>query len=92
MAKIKSFAELKRRLRPGVTITMVRRDYPPLKGIGIDATGIPRKVVVAQSNAVAFESVRGDGKPSWLYWPKASEVELLDDGFKVKGLTYRIEE
>jgi hypothetical protein len=86
-----SFAQLKRALQPGVVVTMTRRDYAPMAG-GYDAIGIARRIVIAQTNAIAFESIRPDtDRPSWLYWPKASEVDLLPDGFRVKGLTYRVD-
>lgn len=94
---IKSLAGLKRALEPGVVVTLVRRANPPLSG-GYDATGIPRRVVKAQSNAVAFESiVPGREQPSWLRWPKAAEVSFALEApgaaqlFTVNGMTYRIE-
>lgn len=94
---INSLAGLKRALKPGVVVTLVRRAHPPLVG-GCDATGIPRRVVKAQGNAVAFESVvPGREQPSWLYWPKAAEVSFALEApgaaqlFTVNGMTYRIE-
>lgn len=90
MAKIKSFAELKRKLQPGAVVTLLSRDHKPLFPVP-DGTGMKRKVLIAQGNAIAMENPRDDSRPSWLYWPKASEVELLDDGgFKVRGMTYEI--
>lgn len=91
MPQIKSFAELKRKLQPGAVVTLLSRESAPLFP-GPDGCGVKRKVLVAQSNAVAFENPRNDSRPSWLYWPKASEVELFDGGFKVRGMTYEINE
>lgn len=90
--QIKSFAELKRRLQPGAVITLISRDTEPLFP-GYDGTGVQRKVLIAQGNAIAMENPRpNDDRPSWLYWPKAAEVELLDSGFKVRGMTFEINE
>lgn len=92
MPQIKSFAELKRRLQPGAVVTLVSRDSKPLFP-GPDGCGVQRKVLIAQSNAIAMENPRPDNdRPSWLYWPKASEVELFDGGFRVRGMTYEINE
>lgn len=94
---LNSLAELKRVLRLGVVVTLVHRDHPPLSG-GYDATGKPRRVVRVQSNGVAFESILpGTDKPSWLRWPRASDVSFAveettgADLFTVFGLRYRIE-
>lgn len=94
---IRTLAGLKRVLRPGVVVTLLRRERPPSPG-GVDATGIPRRVVQVQNNAVAFEPIRPHSdKPSWLYWPKAGEVSFALEApgaaqlFTMRGLTYRIE-
>lgn len=94
---VKTLAGLKRALRVGTAVTLVRREHPVLPG-GYDATGVRRRVVKVQTNAVAFESIRPDtDKPSWLYWPAANEVSFALEApgaaqlFTAKGLTYRIE-
>lgn len=94
---ITNLTALKRVLLPGARVTLVARSRAPWPD-GFDATGIARRVVAAQSNAVAFEPVApGAERPSWLRWPKASEVSfsIEEPGgaqlFTVNGLTYRIE-
>ena len=46
---------------------------------GID-TGV-REIGKVQTNAVAF--VRPDGKLSWLWWPKAKDVQVEGDSFTI---------
>ncbi|QFS94550.1 hypothetical protein FIV07_27645 (plasmid) [Mycobacterium sp. THAF192] len=77
-------------------MTLVSRDHPPLSG-GYDATGVPRRIVKAQSNGIALEPIiPGQERPSWLFWPKASEVAFTPEApgvaqlFTVRGMTYRI--
>jgi len=54
---MKTFADIKRKLVEGATITMVRHDwYPDGKHIGVK-----RKVIKRKTNAVQFEG------GSWLY-------------------------
>lgn len=93
---VKTLAGLRRALQPGAVIELAYRERPTPPG-GIDATGVPRRVVKSQGNAVALESVRtGSDAPSWLYWPKASEVTFsIEAGtcaslFTIRGVTYRI--
>lgn len=60
---------------------------------------VPRAVVKAQTNAVALElnPGSGDGKTSWLTWPKARDIQITDpDTFTIYEdgepfMTYRIE-
>ena len=55
-----------------------------------------REVTKVQSNAVAFKTLTPDGSigNSWLYFPKASEVEYIDNTFTFDDgyfkLTYEI--
>lgn len=43
-------------------------------------TGV-REIGKVQTNAVAF--VRPDGKLSWLWWPKAKDVQVEGDSFTI---------
>ncbi len=70
---MKTFADVKRALQVGVTVTMVRHDWYPNNKL----MGVPRKVILKQANAVQFEG------GSWLHFPKASEVVAEDDVFAV---------
>lgn len=54
---MKTFADIKRKLSEGSTLTMTRHDwYPQGKNMNL-----PRKIVKRQSNAIQFEG------GSWLY-------------------------
>jgi hypothetical protein len=70
---MKTFADVKRAMQVGVTVTMTKHDWYP-NGTLI---GVPRKVQKVQSNAVQFEG------GSWLHWPRASDVVPTDKGFTV---------
>jgi hypothetical protein len=72
---MKSFAQLKRDLLPGVTVKTVLNTVKPEK------TGEIRVIGAKQSNAIAFEMK--DGRLSWLWWPKATEIEYENRTFKV---------
>ena len=43
-------------------------------------TGV-REIGKVQTNAVAF--VKADGKLSWLWWPKAKDVQVEGDSFTI---------
>lgn len=62
-----------------------------------------REIAIVQSNAFAAKTLKTDGTlvDSWLHWPKASEVKIVDDqvlevyekdrdGNEVKILSYCI--
>jgi len=88
-----SLAAIKRRIRVGTALQMVRHDHPPLVFSYETAEAIEQKkatflrmfevrmVALVQTNAIAFDS--GDGKLSWLYWPKANGVRETANGFEV---------
>lgn len=69
-----SFAALKRKLVVGTKLELVQSPF----------ANAPRPLVIekVQTNAIAFA---GDeytkGRLSWLYWPKANEIEVTEDGF-----------
>lgn len=77
---IKSFAELKRFLQPGVVLTLVRHDWYP-NGPLINK---PRKICKIQSNAIAFEPIPPKTESSWLHWGKSSEYTIDEKGFNVQ--------
>lgn len=78
-----TLAAIKRRLVPGVIVTMtyhkhfesvlvVRGNTGNTVLKDRSPVGIPREVVARQSNGIAFRNK--DMAISWLYWPKASQV------------------
>ena len=88
---MKSFADIKRALIEGATLTMVSHDNMP----GGALIGLARKIIKRQSNAIQFEG------GSWLYLDKpAADFEALGpNSFRVrlnpgatpaKYMTYRI--
>lgn len=70
---MKTFADVKRALQVGVTVTMVRHDWYPNGKL----MNVPRKVIKVQSNGVQFEG------GSWLHFPKASDIAVHERGFSV---------
>lgn len=74
---MKTFAQLKRDLKVGTIVKTVLNNCKP------EMTGEIRKIQVVQSNAIAFERKEDSSRPSWLWWPKASEIEYDGDTFKV---------
>ena len=89
----KTFAELKRNLQVGTKIKMIKREVN-----GIEEKTIPneREISIIQSNAIAFKTLLRDGTigNSWLYFPKASQVEYIGNIFTFNvgyfKLTYEI--
>lgn len=76
-----TLAELKRRLAIGTRVALVRVGNST-EGRGIGA----RTVCHLQSNAVAFyrdDDARTPPEKTWLFWPKASEVEGTSEGFLI---------
>ena len=89
----KTFAELKRDLQLGIKIKMIKRE---VNGKEEKAITEDREISKVQSNAVAFKTLLPDGSigNSWLYFPKASEVEYIGNTFIFNDgyfkLTYEI--
>ena len=79
---MKTFADIKRKLITGVSVTMIRHDHYPNCGL----IGLERKVIKRQSNAVQFEGgswLRLD-KPAADYIPTSENTflaRLVDDKF-----------
>ena len=85
---MKTFSDVKRRLRVGAVLECVENTYQP------KLNGTRRKVEVVQTNAVAFQRAQDDGSflPEiprrdlfWLYYPKtAKHVSVIDaDTFRM---------
>ena len=89
----KTFAQLKRDLQLGTKIKMIKRE---VNGKEEKTITEERKITIVQSNAVAFKTLKPDGLivNSWLYFPKASQVEYIGDTFIFNDgyfkLTYEI--
>lgn len=66
---MKTFADVKRRLVEGATLTMVRHDWLPNGKL----IGLPRKIIKRQTDAIQFDG------GSWLQFPPAKEVRILGD-------------
>jgi|TARA_R110000787_G_scaffold187015_1_gene298762 hypothetical protein len=74
---MKTFADIKRALTKGKSLTMLRHDWIPNNNKLI---GVKRKIITQQSNAIQFEG------GSWLYLdnPASHYVPLNDNSFSVK--------
>ena len=86
---ITSLAELKRALQPGAVVTMTANEgHPDARVIGV-----PRTVVSADAVSFGIDTVHEDGShaTSQMLWPNPDEVEFTDDGFIMRGRTYRID-
>ena len=89
----KTFAQLKRDLQLGTKIKMIKREVDGKEEKTITEE---REISIVQSNAVAFKTLKPDGTigNSWLYFPKASQVEYIGDTFIFNDgyfkLTYEI--
>lgn len=67
---MKTFADLKRKLVVGVTVTMTHHWWEQGRS---PLVGIPRKITIKQTNALQFEG------GSWLFWPKATQINIIND-------------
>ena len=89
----KTFAQLKRDLKEGVKVKMIKRE---VNGKEEKAITEEREISIVQTNAVAFKTLLHDGTVgnSWLYFPKASQVEYIGNTFIFNDgyfkLTYKI--
>lgn len=88
---MKSFADIKRALTEGTTLTMVSHDTMPNGQL----IGLTRKIIKRQTNAIQFEG------GSWLYLDRPAadfealcfntfRVRLNPDTTPAKYMTYRI--
>lgn len=72
---MKSFAQLKKDLKVGVKVKTISNIVKPEKN------GEIRPIGKVQTNAICFET--SEGRLSYLWWPKASEIEYVGNVFKV---------
>ena len=66
---MKTFADVKRKMRPGTKWRCIHLFDNTDMGV--------RAVGKAQTNAVAF--LKPDGKLIWLFWPKAKDIQIIDE-------------
>lgn len=71
----KPFTQLKRDLRKGVKVKTIKNIFKP------ENEGQEREIEIVQTNAIAFATE--SGRPSWLWWKKASNYEYEDNSIKV---------
>ena len=71
---MKTLADVKRKMTLGSKWHCVQL-FEGGKDLGV------REVGTVQTNAVAF--LKHDGKLSWLWWPKAKDVQVDKNGFTV---------
>ena len=89
----KTFAQLKRDSKLGTKIKMIKRE---VNGKEEGTITEEREISIVQSNAIAFKTLKADGTVgnSWLYFPKASQIEYIDNTFIINDgyfkLTYVI--
>lgn len=86
---MRTLADVKRRCQVGAKLQLIAHGDPLVK------PPIDREVISVQSNAILMTPWPGRSQPSWLYWPRASDIRIEDpDTFSVleEGrveLTYR---
>lgn len=71
---MKTLADVKRKMTLGSKWHCVRV-FSNNENMGV------REIGKVQSNAVAF--LKPDGKLSWLWWPKAKDVQVEGDSFTI---------
>jgi len=76
--RLRTLADIRRAATEGACLepTFHRLADRPWAGGKTCPIGIPRRILIQQTYAVALElnPGSGDGKTSWLRWPKAAEV------------------
>lgn len=87
-----SLASLKRSIRVGTLLKLVRHDWLNLTVRGNTGTstltgplyaGLVRPVVLVQSNQIALETPGSTSGRSYITWPKADRVRETDKGFQI---------
>ncbi len=93
---MKTLADIKRRAQPGVWMTLTAFETRGTR-IPHKFLNVSRVVHAAQSNGIYLSATMSDPSPSWLDWPKASEVTIVDENtFRIDcigpvSLTYKFE-
>jgi hypothetical protein len=73
---MRTLTDIKRRLAPGVVLECIGQTRRP------ELVGTRRTVVKVQGNGYCFNL--DTGAESWMFWPKAAHVRVLDaDTFEV---------
>lgn len=85
---MKSLAELKRSIKVGTHLKLVRHDWLETKVVGNLGTsvlksrslwvGLVRPVVLVQSNQIALETAGTTYGKSFMNWPKASNIRFTE--------------
>lgn len=75
---MKTLAEIKRRAVVGSQLTLVSYKINDVEAPVCKVRGITRRVKTVQTNQIQFEPHTQGARGSWLDWPKASEVKILD--------------
>lgn len=82
---MKTLADVKRRAVVGAELVMEKYVVHGQERNG-PLVGVPRKIKRVQGNAIQFEPHAPGKDGSWLQWPKASDVRIVDtDRFVVGG-------
>lgn len=71
---MKTWSDVKNRLKVGTTLTQTKHS-----GANPVLVGVARKIKYRQTNAIQFEPHQAGKSGSWLYFPKASQVTIVDD-------------
>lgn len=79
-------AELRRRLQPGVSLTLIENAKGPCE---LSRTVVAANTVGAQFTGAGIE----EGKRSYMDWPRAAQLQGTADGFEIhmagRRLAYR---
>lgn len=86
-----SLASIKRSIGVGTKVTLTHHgacgpgDTLPW-GQGERTLPMTREVAVVQSNAIAFDDPASSDGRSWLYWPRAGEIQVTGErSFTIGG-------
>jgi hypothetical protein len=94
---MKTLAELKRTIKVGTKLKLVRHDWFAKGGIVVHGNlgttrlkpkynvGCVRRVAVVHTTEIGIETFnpQGGSEYSWLQWPKAAHVRFTDNGFEI---------
>lgn len=82
---MKTFADVKRRMTVG-TAVMMEKYVVSGRECGGKLVGVARKIKQVQTNGIQFEPTEPGKDGSWLYWPRAKDVQITGpDTFIVGG-------
>lgn len=81
---MKTLADVKRRAQVGTTLVMEKYVVNGRECAG-KIVGVPRKIISVHSSSIQFAPVDENSSGSWLYWPKAKDVRIIDEDRFVTG-------